>query len=272
MGAGSSDGPLAAPRAPPTCVPLTVSPSVLDRAPGAGVVERDCGREGAGAGVCGRECEVPVAGSSPVFIGLMYEMRVEDEPRASREGGEEASAAAVAVEVAVAERAALEGAVRRDLPVWWGSMGLGGLGVCCVGGGSAARALRRGTGLEAAGAGGEFGLEVAPSGFQRSATDKRFPATSLPVSDTAPVDGPNSSWLLARTMDCTKPRPFSLLMLGVGSFCMDGLRKAGEGETPCAADAGVLGAGWIGRASEGVEMEGVLGLGVAETEGRGDGG
>lgn len=81
--------------------------------------------------------------------------------------------------------------------------------------------------------GGETVDVVDAVGFQRSRTDDFLGPAPRLFSDDA-GDIPNSltlasSWLLVLIMFCTKPRPFSLVRLGVGSFSAGALRKAREG-------------------------------------------
>lgn len=81
---------------------------------------------------------------------------------------------------------------------------------------------------------------------------------------------------LALTILCTNPRPFNLVRLGVGAFCVWAdvvvdLRNAGEGVVGC----GIwgwrclrpVGVGWMGRAREGTVMvAGAAGLGDEEED------
>lgn len=71
------------------------------------------------------------------------------------------------------------------------------------------------------------------SGCQRSRTD----ALRMPVGLLGSSFAARGELCISLTMFCTKPRPCSRLMLGVGSFCAGGFRKAGE----AFADAGIVG-------------------------------
>lgn len=96
--------------------------------------------------------------------------------------------------------------------------------------GSTVRDLRNGIDLGETGGEAEGGL-VGAAGCHRSNTDD-----FLGLAVRALSDGENpglvldtSNCVLAFTMVCTNPRPCSLLMLGVGSFCVAGRKNAGEG-------------------------------------------
>ena len=84
------------------------------------------------------------------------------------------------------------------------------------------------------GFGAIIGAGLPPLNCQRSNTDA-LRGVSLSFSGVAGVDmlpvgcEDASSWLLALTIFCTKPRPCSLLILGVGSLAGGGRRNAGEG-------------------------------------------
>jgi hypothetical protein len=121
---------------------------------------------------------------------------------------------------------------------------------------SIVRDLRIGIGFGEVG--GEVGVELADAaGCQRSRTDD-FLGAARAIS----VDGvlPNSlalasSWVLLLIMLWTKPRPLSLLKLGVGSFSAGGRRKARDGffvAGICGPVGDCRGSGWMGRASEGI--------------------
>jgi hypothetical protein len=166
-----------------------------------------------------------------------------------------------------------EGAIFRDLPVSVGIIVRAD--ILCTGdegcGTLAARTIEFGKELETRGA----ILSEFEAVDHRSRTEG-FPglvgfALSPGVGDPPAPVAILSIWELTLTILWTKPRPFSLLKLGVRSFCAAGRKNAGDGLWegiifgPC---GDTFGTGCIGRAREGVVMGDFLEDGGVERDGR----
>jgi hypothetical protein len=231
-------------------------------------------------------------GSSPVLVGLMYDISVEEEPSPGASCGMSAW-----VSFRFDDDARLDGrggsaggmvgsdvAVFKDLLVstgLWGNLP-GEIEPEVVLGEdedwSIVTDFRIGVGF------GEIGGDAGPAlvdgaGCQRSRTDDFLgPARGVPPNSFALA----SSCELVLIMFCTNPRPLSLLKLGVGSFSACGRRNARDGFCVvgiCGPVGDCRGTGWMGRASEGVvtceaflgdedtgEVEGPDGRGVCGRE------
>lgn len=189
-----------------------------------------------------------MGGLSPVFKGLMYDIMVIEEPRPlfCEIGGLElpmsflADAGRGTLSRLVA--CVIEGNDAMDFRVLSGvsrfpSVGLKGVGTGDVGIGeseeSTVRDFLSGTGLGAI-IGAE---ELVLLNCHLSKTDP-LRRESLSFSGVAYVEDEllacvdASSWVLALTMFCTKPRPCNLLILGVGSFAAGLRRKVGDAVCP----------------------------------------
>jgi hypothetical protein len=206
--------------------------------------------------------------ASPVFIGLMYDISVFEEPTPLAVVGLPVDGGVV---LGLAGVPALSSAMKGDVDALtdFASMGRMIAGMCFVGDTSVPNDLRCAGLVGEAGGGGE-GVAVG----HRSRTDVFFPPArpALPFMFVSACGGlpelaPSSR--LVRTMFCTNPRPCSRDRLGVGGFCCGARKNAADGlaaGVTCGAYGDCFGVGWTARARPGVVTGDLVG-----GEGRGEG-